>query len=214
MRKILMLVVLAIACSRSEKPSSVAPPPSAAQKPILPAPPKIKPPIERGAFVVEQQGTVLYREQFARSATRLETDVAASGSNERVLQVCELNPADASVRRTTVEVMGGATKSESMSIVIEGQQAAVRIVDRRGVASGKLLRVPPGTIPNPVADSLAILEQVIRRAKIVGGTRVEVPTLPGTLRPQRVFVTFTAPDAVRIESASAVIDAKIDKEGR
>jgi len=207
MRKLFVLILL-VACSRETPEARVQPP---KQKPVVLPSPVEK--IEHGAFVVTHDGKALYREQFARSAHRLECDIAASGGNDRVLQAIDLND-DASVRTSTIHVLGGAGRTESMSFVMQGTQAVVRVVGMNGVPVDKVIEVPQGTIPNPVPESLAILEQVIRRAKAIGGPSVRVPVLPGTLRAQWVFVETTGPDTVKVRSASATIEARIDAEGR
>lgn len=211
MRKLLLLVFL-VACSRETvAPETPVAPVKPAPKPV--DPPKVAETVERGAFVVTREGKILYREQFARSAKRLEADIAASGENARVLQLLELNP-DATVRSATVETQGGAGKSETMRVAVADTRALVEVVDRKGVPASSTVTIPRGAIPNLVPESLAVLEQVIRRAKVLGGKQVRIPVLPGTMRPQWVYLTMTAPDSVQIDAASARIDAKIDGEGR
>jgi hypothetical protein len=210
----LLPILLFVACSRETAAPPAAPPTTTTQPPVAAkvAPTKPAEVIERGAFVVVRDGKPLYREQFIRTPTRFESDVAASGANERVLQQVQLNP-DATVVSTYVRIFS-AGGVEQMGILIRGENAAVEIIDRKGVSQTKQGKVPPGTIPSPVPESLMVLEQVIRRARVIGGSSVDVPILPGTLKVQRVKVIFRSADTAEVRTADATILAKIDAAGR
>jgi hypothetical protein len=214
----LLPALLLVACSRETATTTtapVAPPPAPATTTTTTAPAAAapKPKMEKGAFVVIHDGKPMYREQFVRNARRIESDIAAWGNHERVQQITIVNP-DATVAGTAMKIIGANFTIEQMGIAIRGTRADVELVDKAGRSGTKTIAVPPGTIPNPVPESLAILEQVIRRARVIGRKNVEIAMLPGTLRLQRVVVTFTGPDTAEVRTADSTLDVKIDADGR
>jgi hypothetical protein len=80
--------------------------------------------------------------------------------------------------------------------------------------------VAPGTIPIPVSEAAAVLEQYFHRARIVGGTTAEIPvlTLEKGVETGTATVTFKGADSAcvvfRSQDSSTGIHARTDAAGR
>lgn len=74
--------------------------------------------------------------------------------------------------------------------------------------------VPLGNILLAVEESVATAEQLLRRARQVGGERVEVPVLAGKQEATRLTVTFTGPTTARTEGEDTERTFTVDAAGR
>lgn len=171
---------------------------------------------EEGVFVVERNGAPLLTERFTRTADRLTTELSAEGE-ERVTQTATLTP-DGTVSRLELRVFAagadaGAPPRERAVMRLRGDTAVVH-VQEEGRANTALSAVPDGTIVFPLEESVAMVEQVLRRARQVGGERVEVPVLTEGGETQRLTVTFTGPTTALVEGEGTELSATVDSVGR
>jgi uncharacterized protein len=155
---------------------------------------------QQGAFIILAGTDTFAVENFSRSATRLDGEITGRGTGRLVysaalgvggvIQELRLRawlpgaaPDDAPLQdaRLTLDVD---------SVRLEVASAAGSRTERLATAAGAVLYVNP---------SFAMMEQVVMRARAIGGTRVDVPLFVAqggqTLR---ATVTWTRPDSVVI----------------
>lgn len=193
--------VTAFAPSRTETPADTVP--SAGEA-------------EEGVFVVERNGAPLLTERFTRTADRLTTELSAEGE-ERVTQTAMLAP-DGTVSRLELRVFApdadaGDAPRERAVVHLRGDTAVVHVLEE-GRANTARAAVPDGTVVFPLEESVAMVEQVLRRARQVGGQRMEVPVLMAGGETRRLTVTFTGPTTALIEGEDTDLTVTVDADGR
>lgn len=134
--------------------------------------------VERGAFVVRRGGDTLAVESFARTPARVESELAFRTPPVRIRIAEELTP-DARVSRVDMTVLGagsgGDTALVTESVVFRGDSALAE-VRAPGVPPRQAFAPGAGALPY-VNISVAGLEQVVRRARALGGDTARVPML-------------------------------------
>ncbi len=165
----------------------------------------------RGVFTLVRGADTIAAERFNRSADRLQVDFTSRG-------IVLFNYEASLTRQATIAHMQIATHvpgtpERTSSITFHGDSAI--LIDGAG-ESAKTLRtaVPHGTLPyaNP---SATLMEQIVRRARVLGGTSVAVPLLIASTggKTASAAVSFTSPDSARMEIAGVTILLRVDAAG-
>ena len=162
-------------------------------------------------FIVAGGGETVRIEEFARSADRIESRLTSPGSPETTAITYRLAH-DATIPRVEVSVTAGESDLRGLTVDIANGQA---IMSSRGGAAGPqqaLLDVAEGTMVIPVDGSIVAIEQIIRRARSIGGSPVQVPILPSSMEPHQVTVEIGESMAI-VRGTEIAIDAEIDADG-
>jgi hypothetical protein len=212
----LFFVLLIAACSKTEQPA--APTATAADATTTtatatttsaaPAPVPVQ---DRGEFQVLENGKAIIAETFLRGADRFAAEITASTTPERAVQRAMLRP-DGSVASVDVVAIGGESSGTRLVLRVEGKNATIeRYVGTK--MHRETLVVVEHSIPMPINESIIMLEQVILRAKAIGGKTVDVPIITRNLQQEHVKVMFEG-DQARVTSRDSMIIAKLDAQGR
>jgi hypothetical protein len=205
MRILWITPVLLAGAACAAVPPQPAPAPAAAQAP------------EEAVFTLQQGSAIQATEAFRRTADRLEVELAAQ-TGARVLYTAELR-ADASVARLEVRQFApgaeaGAEPAQQAtgtfrgdSVLLTRTQGGETETDRRATTPGVVAYINP---------SPSLMEQIVRRARAIGGARVEVPiwVTSGGGQNLSAAVEFTAPDAAVLTLGNTQVQLRVDGEGR
>ncbi|HUF05908.1 MAG TPA: hypothetical protein VMP86_00815 [Candidatus Binatia bacterium] len=170
---------------------------------------------DHGTFTLIQDGRAIATESFERSGDRLETELAVVDQATLVTRA-DLNP-DATIARLEVEVFGpgGAAGEPIQSSAVTFADGRASFEEPLGTATPGDREVDAGAVPylNP---SPASLEQILRRARAIGGDRVTVPIwVPG---PDGGNVATAAvefgPGTATIAFGAARVETTTDAVGR
>ena len=169
---------------------------------------------ETGTFTLNQGGNPIATESFTRTGDQLETQLEIPGQGT-MATVASLN-SDASVSRVELRVLppGDPDAEPLQSLAAEFQDGTASVEQPIGTAAGSL-DAETGTVPflNP---SPSYLEQILRRARAIGGSEVSVPVWsPGQGGGQVVpaQVTFDGETAA-LTLGSVTFDVTTDEAGR
>ena len=181
------------------------------------APPSVPIPPEEASFSLRQGANVLASELFRRTDRLLEVDLTVLNAG-RVSYTAELRP-DASIARIDVRQYApgaapDAAPAQRSSGVFQGDTVA--LTQGEGAAMQTARRATaPGVIPY-INPSPSLMEQIVRRAKAIGGDRVDVPIwVPGGGgQNATATVQTTAPDSVRLTVGTTEVLLQIDPRGR
>ena len=178
---------------------------------------------ERYTLSVERGGTTILSERVTRTAGRLESEMTAGPSEGRMTYTAELNP-DGTVSRLDGRLMEAGAPAQSapnarLSVVLRGDSAILELAE--GDSTGReRIAVAPGTIPIPVSEAVAVLEQYLYRARAMGGATAEIPvlTLEKGVKTGTATVTFQGADSARVVfrdgDSSTEVHARTDAAGR
>lgn len=169
---------------------------------------------ERGVFTILKGGQPILTERFTRTPERLETELTAPGE-ERVVQTAALKP-DGTIERVEIQedaAADGSAPAARLSIVLQGDTAAVEARQGDETETGRVGGVRDA-IPLPVAESPAMLEQILRRARALGGEQVQVPILSQDGETSAVSVQFTGADGARVRAGDTEWTVTTDDAGR
>jgi hypothetical protein len=169
---------------------------------------------ERATFVVRHRADTLAVERVTRTGRRLESALTGRDGTERT--VAELTPA---ALYSHLDYRAGDSTSGGVHMTLDfGPDTIVaRVEGRPGVqrfaARGALTRLN---------QSVALLEQMVRRASAVGGDAAEIPLLVENGETTRATVTRPHPDSATIafpavESLgrpATVLRLRVDRDGR
>lgn len=168
----------------------------------------------KGRFVVEQAGTQVATEEFTRTATSV-TGVIAMLNGVRITFDMTL-AADASAPRLHAEVFAPTDTTTAASTLDArfSRDSLIGEVNTAGTKTPVAAKVPAGTVPY-VNPSAVFMEQIIRRAKKIGGTDVNVfvTALGGSEPYIEVPVSFASADEARMNLGGVELIFKIDGEG-
>lgn len=167
-----------------------------------------------GTFVVRQGTDTLVVERFTRTATSLNGEMAIR-RNLVLAYEQTLGPDGATTAIETRATRPGADSVlQRFSATIRGDTLAGTRVEgdstrqvRVAVQRGAVLYFNP---------SPAMLEQAVRRARAIGGTRVEVPVhvLSGRGGGATSVITFVGADSATATLGQAETRLAVDREGR
>ena len=167
-------------------------------------------------FVVTQAGDTLAVERVTRTSARVESDLAVRGQGVRMQFSLDLTP-QALVSSMEIAVrLAGATPdappAQAATLAFRGDSviaeltAPARTTQRFAVGTGAL----------PFVNlSMAVTEQLVRRARALGGRRAEVPMfVVGGGQVMRAVVTWSAADTAVISLGGVDLRASISPDGR
>ncbi len=171
---------------------------------------------ERGEWIVRRGGDTIATETYTRTPRRLQAELATRMPVLRQRVDAEL-AADATVPRMGFTVLPGrAGEGEptvSASVAFRGDSALAEV---RGATAAPVQRYAPGPGALPYVNlSVALLEQVVRRARAAGGGPARVPMLG--LAGGSVFtaaVRFPAADSAVVDVGPVTLRFAADATGR
>jgi hypothetical protein len=177
---------------------------------VLAAPPQA----ESGRFTYVNAGQQIAIERFARTPDSIESDLRVV-SGLRVTFSARLSGG----RVTTLTLRSFAptdsvTPAQTATVRMTADTMTLETV-REGAPVVEKLPVPAGVVPF-LDPSAVCMEEIIRRAKTLGGESVRVP-IALLSAPQQVttaLVTFSSPTQARLESGSVIVELTIDERGR
>lgn len=171
----------------------------------------------RGSFAVLLGSDTIATERFTRSDDRLEGELTPRGPLAAQQPAFRYDAAlrhDASVARFVLTPFGanaGAEGAGTQSATFQGDSMFLV----RGADSVRRA-TPRGTLPY-VNPSPALLEQIVRRARALGGNPggapVQVPVLAGGAQSTPATVTFASADSARVDLANTDVRLRVDGAG-
>lgn len=165
----------------------------------------------RARFIVARDGETILIEEFTRAADRIESEITSPASAERSAITYTLAH-DATISRVQVSVTGGESRPQRLTVDIARGQA---IMSSGGGSEGPqqaLLEVPQSTMALPFDESIVGVEQLIRRARVIEGSPVEIPILPRSMQVGTVTLEIGAAMAI-VRGPEIAVDAEIDADG-
>jgi hypothetical protein len=212
----LAIVAVAVAgCARASADGAAAgaagePAPA----PVPDAPTAVAPAPHQSQFVIRQGDAVVTRERYERTRERYAGEMIVPGRT-RLTYAAALN-ADATVASLEMKVFAADTASTPTqvgTVQVRGDSILVA-VEAGPVASDGGFVAQRGTIPiiNP---SIATFEQIVRRARVLGGGRREVPIYVAGQEgdPTTAAVAFLGPDSATVAVGGVEMRFAIDAEG-
>ena len=168
---------------------------------------------ETGTFTLQQFGTTIATETFRRTPTSLETDLTIP--SEATVRTSSTLNRDGTLARLEVRVLppgGEGAPLQSTGVAFSGARATPERPIGNALAP---MDVPTGTVAY-VNPSPSFMEQILRRARAVGGDSVTVPILTpgaGGLQVVEATVVFAA-DAATLTLGGVAVQAVTDEVGR
>lgn len=164
-----------------------------------------------GVFTLVHGADTIAAERFNRSTDRLQVNFTSRGIALFNYEASLTPQATISHMQITTHVPG--TPERTSSITFQGDSAI--LTDGAG-DSAQMLRtaVPHGTLPY-ASPSASLMEQIVRRARVIGGTTVAVPLLIASTggKTASAAVSFSNPDSARMEIAGVTILLRVDAAG-
>jgi uncharacterized protein len=173
-------------------------------------------PAQRSTFVVLLAGDTLAVERVARTPRRVESDLTVRAQGVRLQFALTLAPAELvtsmDLNMRMIAAAPDAPPAQSATVTFRGDSA---IVDVKAPArSTQRIAAGAGVLPL-VNLSTAITEQLLRRARALGGPRVQLPTLPvGGRQVLPAVVTWSGSDTAVISISGVELRAAVSPDGR
>jgi hypothetical protein len=179
---------------------------------------------ENGTFRIVRGDSTIVTIRFQRTPVRIQSEIFADSAAERVVYTADLNP-DATVAAMQLQAFTSRDAREPKAranLQFRGDSAFFESV-QDGETQKDRTQAPRGVIPIPVAEAVGMIEQVLRRARSMGGTTAEVPVvaLEGGAKLGTAAVTFMGADSARLqlrfpgaESSSNELIVATDAAGR
>jgi hypothetical protein len=172
---------------------------------------------ERGEFTLRQAETVIATERFTRSGDRVESELVFPGQ-VRIVYTATLAP-DATVPRIELQAFpaaGSADAAPAQRSVATFRSDSVFTETTTGDSTQTARHAAtPGALPylNP---SPVMMEQILRRARVIGGEQVEVPVYVAGSGGQVVpaTVSFQGTGAASINLGGVEVVISTDAAGR
>lgn len=166
---------------------------------------------DASSFYLTRGNDTILVERMSRTTTELRGEFVDRVRGGTMRYVAELAP-DASITKLSMHYYRSAqdTVGDTASFTVQGDTIAVRA----GKAPPVLIPAAVGVLPI-VNPSVAFLEQVILRAKAMGGSGVDtVPVyVAGAPRTMQGSVRFTAPDSVLLIYANVSMRLHVTADG-
>ena len=182
-------------------------PPEAA-RPSMSAP-------QSGTFHIVRGTDTIAREPFTRTAARLDADMRVVAAGARIAYSMDLAP-DASVTRLEMRAYApGADTSAAQRIVatVRADSVTAEVTQRGGTPRTDRVASRPGLVTY-VNPSPSAMEQIVRRARAMGGDSAQVPIL-GADNGQlgEVAVRFVGADSAILSLGPVVLRMRVDRAG-
>jgi hypothetical protein len=170
-----------------------------------------------GRFLLVQGVNPIATEDFRRTAGGFEADLQPSGEQPGLSYQARVT-SQALIDSLTVEMEAPGGEPQRLVLMLEpsGDSAVVRYTQWRGdSAIERTVGTQAGAVfylnPSP-----SMMEQIVRRARVVGGDSVNVPIfMPiGAGRTALVAVTFPHADSAVTNVGGVAVRMRIDEEGR
>jgi hypothetical protein len=162
----------------------------------------------RGTYVMLQGADTIAVERFTRGADRLQVEFSAGGTVQIAYDAALA--ADATVSRlelTAPAALRGGT--------LTFRADSVAATQPRGDSIVAFMRAAPrGTVPY-INPSPSMMEQVLRRAHVIGGPSVTLPVyVAGGGANQTVSMTVTfRGDSARLDAAGTILEFRVEPGG-
>ncbi len=167
-------------------------------------------PQQASFYLLANGKDTIIAEREYRTPTELHGEFLDKLRGARITYVASLN-ADATIGRLAVHSFrnAGDTAGQIATFDMAGDSMVVRM----GAAAPVRLASIAGAVPI-VNPSVAFIEQMVRRARALGGTTVDVPVfLLGTQAPSRATVRFVGDSAV-LSYAGVTMQVAVSPDGR
>jgi len=156
---------------------------------------------ESGTFRILRGDSTLVTARFQRTATELRSELMGDPAAERVEYTATLN-ADATVARMQARIFASRDArepKEQVEIAFRGDSAHIEAMEGGKTQKGSI-QAPAGVIPIPISEAITMAEQILRRARALGGATVRVPilSLENGMNTGTAEVTFMGPDSARV----------------
>ena len=170
----------------------------------------------RTTFVVTQAGDTLAVERVARAGSRVESDLAVRVQGVHLQFTLDLTPsALVSGMANAVRPIGatpGGPAAQTATLAFRADSVIVEILTP--VRATQRLATKPGALPF-VNLSATIAEQLLRRARVLGGARVEIPMFAVSGgQTLSAVVTWSGPDTAVIMLGGVEMRATVSGDGR
>lgn len=157
---------------------------------------------ENGTFEILRGDSAVATIRFLRTADGLQSEAFGDPAEERFVYTAALNP-DATVSRLQARLLEAGNTTEPrarLEIVFRGDSAFMHSVEG-GETQAARVQVPAGVISIPISEAVTMAEQILRRARVLGGNPVPVPvlTLESGVELGTATVTFAGADSARIQ---------------
>lgn len=170
---------------------------------------------QTGTFHVTRGTDTIARETFTRTAARLDADMRVVAAGARIAYAMDLAP-DASVTRVEMRAYApGADTSAAQRLVatVRGDSVIAEMTPRGAPARTDRVASAPGVVPY-INPSPSNMEQIIRRARAIGGDRVQVPIMGADNgRLTQIGVRFAGADSAIISLGPVVLRMRTDRAG-
>lgn len=163
---------------------------------------------ERDTFFIRQGGATVMTERFTRTPTRLEAELRTPAGQGAVYEA-QLR-SDGSISRIHVrELQTGDVPPRSSTVIFQGDSAHVERIQGDSITR-EWVDTRAGAIPY-INPSPSLMEQIIHRARAIGGARVEVPIFVAGGGAQTVdaIVSFDQEGSATLELAGVAVQLSL-----
>jgi fermentation-respiration switch protein FrsA (DUF1100 family) len=171
---------------------------------------------EQAAFIMTMGADTVGVETFARTPQTITGEIVGRQLG-KLRYTASLTP-DALVARWEMSAWlpnaaHSAPPMQMADIIFRGD-SVIATLTASGATQTQRFRTEPGALPT-YPTSIALLEQVVRRARVLGGDRVEVP-LFALAGGQTIHATVArlGPDSATIAVGGTEVRLRVDDEGR
>lgn len=172
---------------------------------------------EEAIFTLRREANVIATERFRRTNDLLEAELTVPNGS-RLSYTAQLRP-DASVSQIEVRQFApgaapDAVPAQRSSAAFQGD--SVMLSQTRGEATQTAQRAVVAGIVPYINPSPSLMEQIVRRARAMGGERVEVPVWLPSASGQMATATvaFPAADSAQITMGDVQVRLRVGPQGR
>ncbi len=219
MTRIAPILALALAAACAPAPEPAASPNAASPGAVGPRDTRPSNPLPRsmaadsGVLAIQQTGRDVFTERYTRTSDHVRSVLTAPGLNVNV--ELHLGPG-ATVRRMDVRQFSQVNNAPQGTVTVEFRGDSVIGEATSPNAAPQVIRqaIPAGSIPF-VNPSPVLMEQIIRRARAIGGSPVQVPIwlVAGGGQSAMSTVTFVE-DGATFTLGPVEVSVTLDEQGR
>lgn len=219
MTRIAPVLALALAAACAPRTAEQAPSPGAASpndavardvRPSVPMPRGTAP--DSGVLAIQQTGRDVFTERYTRTPERVESVLTAPGLHAMVS--LQLGP-NATVRRLEVRQFSASNAPQgTVTAEFRGDSVFGEATSPNSAPQTIRQAIPAGSIPF-VNPSPVLMEQIVRRARAIGGSPVQVPIwlVAGGGQSAMSTVTFVEGGAT-FTLGPVEVSVTLDEQGR